>query len=313
LDWEDHRVFLAVLRKQGFTAAARPLGMAPATVRRHVDTLEARLGVTLFLRNPEGLAPTSAALELGPIAEVMEGAVAAFDRTASGGRDEMRDLVKISSGEALGAEVLLPILADVRRAHPGLRFAVGIDGGVTPLIGGAADIAVLLSKPRPDNLILRPAGRFEVGLFAHRRYLEQFGAPRTVAELSHHALIGTEDEQLAARVESRIGLKAGAENFVLVAKSVIGQVTAIRAGLGIGFCLTAMVAEDPHVIRVLPEVSAFEFDVTVASRAEQEHIARVSLVRDAIASALSTRFASAPSDGDQRDVAALRPLKTLRG
>ena len=312
MDWEDHRVFLAVLRRQGFSAAARPLGMAPATVRRHVETLEARLGVTLFIRNPEGLAPTSAALELGPIAEVMEGAVAAFDRSASGARDEMRGLVKITSGEALGLKVLLPILADIRRTHPGLRFALGIDGRVTPLIKGAADVAVLLSPPRPDNLILRPGGRFDVGLFAHRLYLEQSGAPRTMADLANHALIGTEDEQLAARVEGRIGLEAGAENFVIVAESVMGQVSAIKAGLGIGFCLTAMMVGDPQIVRVLPEVSALEFAVTVASRAEQEHMARVAFVRDAIAHALSTRFATVPNDGDEVRGASDCPLEAVR-
>ena len=305
-------MFLAVLRKQGFSAAARPLGMAPATVRRHIETLEARLGVTLFARNPEGLAPTSAALELGSIAETMEGAVAAFDRAATGARDEMRGLVKITSGEALGLEVLLPILSGIRRTHPGLRFALGIDGRVAPLIKGGADVAVLLSPPRPENLILRPAGRFDVGLFAHRRYLDQSGLPGTMADLATHALIGTEDKQLAARVESRLGLEAGAENFVLVAESVMGQVAAIKAGLGIGFCLTAVVARDPRIVRVLPEVSALEFDVTVASRAEQEHMARVAFVRDAIASALSTRFATVPNEGDDSQLAtSLRRVKAV--
>ena len=297
-------MFLAVLRKQGFSAAARPLGMAPATVRRHIETLEARLGVTLFARNPEGLAPTSAAHELGPIAEAMEGAVAAFDRTASGARDEMRGLVRITSGDALGLEVVLPILADIRRTYPGLRFALGVDGRVAPLIRGATDVAILLSPPRPENLILRAAGRFDVGLFAHRRYLDQFGSPRSMADLAQHALIGTEDEQLASRVESRIGLDVGAENFVLVTESVIGQISAIKAGLGIGFCLTAMVAGDPQIARVLPDVSALELAVTVASRAEQEHMARIAVVRDALARALSARFATVPHDGDDCDVAA---------
>jgi DNA-binding transcriptional LysR family regulator len=298
LDWEDHRVFLAVLRKQGFSAAARPLGMAPATVRRHVETLEARLGVSLFVRNPEGLVPTPAAVELGPIAEAMEGAVSAFDRTASGARDDLRGLVKITSSEAFGLKVLLPVLSGIRRTHPGLRFALGIDGRVTPLLRGASDVAVLLSPPRPDNLILSAGGRFDVGLFAHRSYLEQFGAPRTMADLANHALIGTEDEQLAAQVVSRIGLRAGAENYVLVADSVMSQVSAIRAGLGIGFSLTAVVAGDPQVVRVLPDVSALEFPVTVASRAEQEHMARIAFVRKAIAHALSSRFATVPNEGD---------------
>ena len=296
MDWEDHRVFLAVLRRHGFAAAARPLGMAPATVRRHVETLEARLGIPLFLRNPEGLIPTAAALELGPIAEKMEGAVGAFDRAASGARDEVRGLVKVVCGEALGLKVLMPIFAQIRRAHPGVRFTLAIDGGVSPLLRGAADVAVTLTPPRPENLVVRPVGKMAVGLFAHRRYLERFGCPQAMADLSRHALIGTDDEQLAARVEADMGLDVGAECFVVVADSIMGQVSAIQAELGIGFCLTAMVADDPDIIRVLPEVSALDLDVTVASRADQEHMVRTVIVRDSIADALTARFFASPSE-----------------
>lgn len=74
----------------------------------------------------------------------------------------------------------------------------------------------------------------------------------------------------------------------------MSQMFAIKAGIGIGFCLTAMVAEEPEIVRVLPEVCALQFDVTVASREEQEHMARVAFARDAIASALSARFATIP-------------------
>jgi hypothetical protein len=72
-----------------------------------------------------------------------------------------------------------------------------------------------------------------------------------------------------------------------------------------------MVVGDPRIVRVLPEVSALEFAVTVASRAEQEHVARVAIVRDAIARALSTRFATVPNDGDEAERASDHPHEAV--
>ena len=48
---ESIRVFLAVVDQQSFAGAARQLDMSPAMAAKHVDALEARLGVRLLHRS----------------------------------------------------------------------------------------------------------------------------------------------------------------------------------------------------------------------------------------------------------------------
>ena len=58
LDWNDLRYFLAVCRAGTLVGAARSLHVRHSTVGRRVEALEAALGVSLFMRAPDGFAAT---------------------------------------------------------------------------------------------------------------------------------------------------------------------------------------------------------------------------------------------------------------
>lgn len=107
LEWENQRVFLAVLRSGSLSGAARMLGIAQATARRRIERLEVALGTSLFTRTPSGLVPTEQAQALGEHVDVMDNAARAFNRRASTGAGSVR----ITSSELLGVEALPPLLA----------------------------------------------------------------------------------------------------------------------------------------------------------------------------------------------------------
>ena len=52
-NWDELRTAYEVARHGTVSGAAAALGVHHATVIRHVDALEARLGVKLFQRHPE--------------------------------------------------------------------------------------------------------------------------------------------------------------------------------------------------------------------------------------------------------------------
>ncbi len=55
--WEWYRTFLQVLEVGSLSAAGRALGITQPTVGRHIDSLEAALGLKLFTRSFDGFAP----------------------------------------------------------------------------------------------------------------------------------------------------------------------------------------------------------------------------------------------------------------
>jgi DNA-binding transcriptional ArsR family regulator len=89
----------------------RALCLTQPTLGRHIDALEAALGVRLFARSQHGLLPTQAALDLAPHAEAMESAAESFVRAASGEANEPCGAVSLTASNIVGAEVLPAICA----------------------------------------------------------------------------------------------------------------------------------------------------------------------------------------------------------
>src|SRR5580692_1554251 len=95
--WELFRTFLEVVRDGSLSGAARKLALTQPTVGRHVDALEAALGLSLFSRSPQGLTATPAALELVGHADAMAAASAALRRTASAASLPDRGTVRVTA------------------------------------------------------------------------------------------------------------------------------------------------------------------------------------------------------------------------
>ena len=59
-NWDEVRTAYQVARLGTVSGAAEVLGVHHATVIRHIDSLEKRLGTKLFQRHPRGYTPTEA-------------------------------------------------------------------------------------------------------------------------------------------------------------------------------------------------------------------------------------------------------------
>jgi DNA-binding transcriptional LysR family regulator len=156
-------------------------------VGRHVDALEHAIGTQLFTRSPTGLIPTEVAIELKPYAAALAATSASLLRTASGARDAIAGTVRVSASEVIATEVLPAILAELQDAHPALRVEVSASDTIEDLLHREADVAVRMAAPAQDALIVRRVGDLAIGLFAHARYVERHGAPKTVADLARIA------------------------------------------------------------------------------------------------------------------------------
>jgi len=158
IPWELYRTFLAVLREGSLSGASRMLGITQPTVGRHVAALEKALAQVLFTRSQTGLLPTDAALALRAHAEAIESTAASLERAASGLREDgdgPGGVVRIAASEIIGIEVLPPIIAALRQAHPRLAIELVLSNRVQDLLHREADLAVRMTAPQQDPLIAR--------------------------------------------------------------------------------------------------------------------------------------------------------------
>jgi DNA-binding transcriptional LysR family regulator len=261
--WDEWRTFREVLREGALSAAARRLGLTQPTVGRHIDQLEAALGFALFLRSPRGLTPTDAARALAPHVEAMASASAALGRAAAGVASPDDGVVRVTASEIVSCEVLPPILAAYRAARPRVAIELAVTNRNEDLLRRDADIAVRMARPTQGALVARRIGAVAIGLYAHRDYLERFGAPKTLADLARKNLIGFDRDDRAFR---GLGGFAGAidrENFAFRCDHDAAQLAALRAGVGVGGCQDPIARRTPELVRLFETEVAIPLEVWI--------------------------------------------------
>jgi DNA-binding transcriptional LysR family regulator len=287
-DWTLVRSFLEVLRRGSLSAAARATGLTQPTIGRHIDQLEQALGVSLFTRSSGGLIATEAANALLSHAEAMEASMAALIRAAESGGDETapRGTVRITASEMIGTAVLPQILADIRFHYPEIVFELALNNRTDDILHRHADIAVRMVRPVQEGLVAKKIGTLPLKIFAHRRYLEHFGTPATVEDLTKYHLIGFDRDDHSARSVVDGILPLSRDLFAFRCDGDSAQYAAVQAGLGIGVVQTALAQRHPDLMPVLAGTVSFELEVWLAVHEDQRDQPAIRAVFDGLAAGL---------------------------
>jgi DNA-binding transcriptional LysR family regulator len=284
--WDLYRSFLEVLRTGSLSAASRSLGLTQPTLGRHIATLEQSLGgKPLFTRSRAGLSPTDTAKELRPHAESMAAAAGALLRAASAEDADVRGVVRITASEVIGAEVLPAILSEFRSLHPGVAVELSLSNQPADLLRRDADIAVRMVPPTQKALLARRVGKTVIGLHASRAYVEAHGQPRALDELDRHPLIGFDRAPSASRGID-LPPQFTRDRFAFRCDSDLGQLAAIRAGLGLGLCQYG-VASRPPLVAMLTQQVRFELPMWVVMHEALRKVTRAKLMFDHLVTTLT--------------------------
>jgi DNA-binding transcriptional LysR family regulator len=292
IDWALLRSFLAVADHGSLSAAARELQLTQPTLGRHVAELEAQLRTKLFTRSARGLIPTEAALELLPHARLMASTAAALARAASGEAEDARGTVRVAASDIIGAEVLPPIIAAFRRAHPKIEVELVLSNRNENLLQREADIAVRMVRPTQQQLIARRIGDVPVRLFAHKSYVKRRGTPASLAELRDHDLIGYDR---IPTVFEGAGLVFSPSDFCLRSDNDLAQLSLLRAGAGIGGMQTQMGFRDKSMVPVLHKQVVLRLEMWLVMHEDLREHRRVRLMHAFLDERLTDYVRGTPS------------------
>lgn len=286
IDWALWRSFLAVAETGSLSAAARALGLTQPTVGRHIDTLEAAVGQTLFLRTPQGLSVTETAASLVPEARAMQLTAESLTRRASSAPEAGTGTVRIAASHVVGAEVLPIALAPLLAGHPGLAIELALSNDSADLLHREADLAVRMVRPTQGSLIARRLEAVPLGLFAHSAYLDRAGRPASLRDLAAHTVIGPDHDKAALAGLEAFGGLLGRSDLRLRTDSEAAQMAAVRAGLGIGVLQVGIAARDPMLEPVLADTVRWTLDAWLVLHDDLRRLPLVRLVADHLAAVL---------------------------
>ena len=284
-DWDLFQSLHAVLTAGSLSSAAKFRQLTQPTIGRHIDQLERRLGAPLFLRSPRGLQPTDLALALRPHLDDMSAAAQAAVRDASGSADASSGVVRVTASDIVGVEVLPPILASFREAHPEIDIEMVISNRNEDLTRRDADIAVRMARPTQNTLVARKVGSVGFGFYATPEYLGRHGAPGTWDELEDHPVIGYDTRPMMTAEEMRIDRPVTRDLFSLRTDNDIAQLAALKAGFGIGVAQHG-IARRAGLTQVLPGALGFRLEMWVCMHENLKTSPRMRLMFDHLAAEL---------------------------
>lgn len=202
-------VFVRALRLGGLSAAARDMGMSPAMAAKHLDGLEARLGVTLVNRTTRRLSLTEAGeafLEKaeGILADLQEAEAEATARTVA-----VEGLLRVSAPAAFGVLHIAGLVAEFHQLHPAVTIELGLNDRVVDLLEERWDMAVRIGKLADSSLVARKLADVRMNVCASPHYLAEQGTPRTLDDLAEHDCLGYTLSSLAGTSSWSFGRDGG--------------------------------------------------------------------------------------------------------
>jgi len=254
-DWSLIPSFLAVLDAGSLMGAARALDAQQPTLSRHIAQLEAQLGVALFERTGRGVQPTAAALALADAARLMAAGAEQLGQQSVQRSQSSQGKVRISASQVAASSLLPPLLAALHAEEPGIQLELVSTNELSNLLRREADIALRMVRPQQTSLVARKLGELRIQACAHRDYLARAGTPRRMEELSHHRLIGYDQNEAILKGSAATGFALRREQFGLRTDDQVAYAQLVQAGAGIGFLANFMVRDTPGLVPLLPELA----------------------------------------------------------
>ena len=251
-NWDEIRTAYQVARMGTVSGAADMLGVHHATVIRHIDALEGRLGVRLFQRHARGYTATEAGSDLLQVAQATEDQFTQLAGRIKGRGEGVSGELVVTSLAQL-SPLLTPVLADFQRENPGLvvRFLTG--ERLFRLEYGEAHVAIRAGNPpeQPDNVV-QPFFRAPLRLVASRAYVDRHGLPQTEADLARHWFVGRDSADIRPPFVRWLQERVPPGQVIFRSDDNQALLDAVRAGAGIGFLMQWHVQMHPDLIEVRP-------------------------------------------------------------
>ncbi|CAI8818826.1 MULTISPECIES: LysR family transcriptional regulator [Pseudomonas] len=233
--FQEMQVFAAVAQDQGFSAAARRLGMSAASVTRAVAALEKRIGTQLFTRTTRTVYLTEAGQRYLEDCRRILAEVQEAEDSAAGSHAQPRGQLTITAPVLFGELFVTPLMVSFLTQFPDVTINALLVDRVVSVVEEGVDVAIRIGELPDSNQHAIRVGEVRRVICASPQFLATYGRPQHPQELAQAPIIATSaigqlkhwpflerGEPLSVRAEPRLTVTAN-------------QAAITAAALGLGF------------------------------------------------------------------------------
>ncbi len=228
------RVFVRVVERRSFSAAAHDLVLPRSRVSEAVQQIERQLGVRLLARTTRQVTPTVEGelyyRQMLPVLHAIESADALVSTDTPAG------FLRVDVHGTFARRFLLPGLPDFLTQNPAVRLHIGEGDRLVDLVREGVDCVIRIGEPNDSALIGRKLGEVAEGTFASPAYLRRHGVPKAPDDLQGHRMIGFISTASHAVVPLEFSTRQGVSNITLPTAATVSAAStnASLAKLGLG-------------------------------------------------------------------------------
>ena len=226
-------IFTEVAKRQSFSEVAHRLDLPRSTVTSAIQQLETHYGVRLFHRTTRKVSLTQDGQRILPECQNLLFDYEQLEQLIQTQKQHYRGTLKISMPSRIVHQVIIPELSDFYHRYPDIHLQLNSSDDMTDLIEKGIDCVVRVGELDSSSLIARLIGHLVMVNCASPHYLEQYGTPEQLEDLSQHKLIN-----YAGAVGEKQGVFLHQDGTVMMDSALSvnnteAYIAAANAGLGI--------------------------------------------------------------------------------
>tara|TARA_R110002074_G_scaffold106625_6_gene230479 strand:- start:854 stop:1732 length:879 start_codon:yes stop_codon:yes gene_type:complete len=274
-DWDEIKTAYQVARMGTVSGAAEVLGVHHATVIRHIDALEGRLGVKLFQRHPRGYTATEAGEDLLRVAKATDDQFNQMVGRIKGHGTEVSGDLVVTSLASLAPKIA-PILAAFQQEHKDVVVRYLTGSRLFRLEYGEAHVAIRagVASDQPDNVV-QPMMDLAMGAYASSSYVSEYGIPQGPQDYDKHRFVGADDTDNRAPYYKWLRDNVPERCITYRTSDTRAAEAAVRAGAGIGFLVEEQARVDPDLVEIYAPRSEWSAPIWLVTHVDLHRTTKV--------------------------------------
>ena len=292
MDWDKLKIFHAVAESGSFTSATVNLNLSQSAISRQIQSLEDDLKVKLFERHARGLTLTENGEYVYKTAHEVISKLKEVETSLGDQKDKPSGKITITTVRSFGTHWLTPRIQEFMQLNAEIEVELIFDDKELDLSTRQADIGIFMRRPKKLNYIQRKLIDINYHIYGSNKYLEKYGMPKTLNDLSKHKFIsfgkGAPSPVYNPDWALKVGMKDNTKRKpIMKVNSVMGLLLAVESGVGLAALPDYLVFQSRNLIKVLPKVEGPITEAHFVYPESLRNVARVQAFKNFLYSKIS--------------------------
>lgn len=179
-------IFAHVVNEQGFSAAARKLGVSRSSVSKAIVKLENSIGASLLNRSTRSLSLTEVGHTFFDYCSRINSEVHEAKKMIEGMNTQPRGVLKVAASVAFGTLHIAPAIGEFMQRYPELALDMTITDKRIDLTEEGYDVVIDVMRDLPLGVVAKKLAPIHRKVCATPQYFKTHGLPQEPKDLLNH-------------------------------------------------------------------------------------------------------------------------------